>query len=55
MYAELADRTRRLLALGESVIVDASFASPTQRARALPRRPGRTQTWYSYGAPRQRR
>ncbi len=32
VYAELAGRARRLLALGESVIVDASFAWPAQRA-----------------------
>ena len=34
VYAELLGRTRRLLGLGESVIVDASFIFPAQRAAA---------------------
>jgi predicted kinase len=34
VYSELLSRAGRLLALGESVIVDASFISPSQRAAA---------------------
>ena len=34
VYSELLSRAGRLLALGESVIVDASFVSPAQRAAA---------------------
>jgi aminoglycoside phosphotransferase family enzyme/predicted kinase len=34
VYSELLIRARRLLALGESVIADASFISPAQRAAA---------------------